>query len=101
MDAYFETSSTLAKSKIGALTSSIMASTSEVDELVSAIAAGSSELQDATAIREKEAADFAKNEAGLMDSIDLHDGDQHAKLHGYPSSLLLCMYYTGVLGIPV
>merc|ERR1719215_2019324 len=41
-----------------------------IDELVSAIAADSSELKDATAIREKEAADFAKNEAELMDCID-------------------------------
>ena len=64
MIAYFETSSTLAKSTIGALTSSIMASTSKIDELVSAIAADSSELQDATAIREKEAADFAKKKRG-------------------------------------
>jgi len=58
------------ESKIGALTSSIMVSTSKIDKLVSAIAADSSELKDATAIREKEAADFAKNEAELMDCID-------------------------------
>merc|ERR1719433_1883943 len=47
-----------------------MASTSKIDELVAAIAADDAELKDATAIREKEAADFAKNEAELMDCID-------------------------------
>merc|ERR1719215_510393 len=41
-----------------------------IDELVAAIAADDSELKDATAVRQKEAADFAKNEAELMDVID-------------------------------
>jgi len=58
------------ESKIGELTSSITVSTSKIDELVAAIAADDSELKDATAVRDKEAADFAKNEAELMDCID-------------------------------
>jgi len=55
---------------IGELTSSITVSTSKIDELVAAIAADDAELKDATTIRTKEAADFAKNEAELMDVID-------------------------------
>jgi len=58
------------ESKIGELTSSITVSTSKIDELVAAIAADDSELKDATAVRDKEAADFAKNEAELMDCVD-------------------------------
>merc|ERR1719410_832351 len=58
------------ESQIGELTSSITVSTSKIDELVAAIAADDSELKDATAVRDKEAADFAKNEAELMDCID-------------------------------
>jgi len=58
------------EAKIGDLTSSITVSTSKIDELVAAIAADDSELNDATTVREKEAADFAKNEAELMDVID-------------------------------
>jgi len=58
------------EAKIGELTSSITVSTSKIDELVAAIAADDSELKDATTVREKEAADFAKNEAELMDVID-------------------------------
>jgi len=58
------------EAKIGELTSSITVSTSKIDELVAAIAADDSELKDATTVREKEAADFAKNEAELMDCID-------------------------------
>jgi len=58
------------ESKIGELTSSITVSTSKIDELVAAIATDDSELKDATAVRDKEAADFAKNEAELMDCID-------------------------------
>merc|ERR1719351_442733 len=58
------------ESKIGELTSSITVSTSKIDELVAAIAADDTELKDATAVRTKEAADFAKNEAELMDCID-------------------------------
>merc|ERR1719362_2597151 len=58
------------EAQIGELTSSIMASTSKIDELAAAIAADDSELKDATTVREKEAADFAKNEAELMDVID-------------------------------
>merc|ERR550532_3212101 len=58
------------EAKIGELTSSITVSISKIDELVSAIAADDAELKDATAVRTKEAADFAKNEAELMDVID-------------------------------
>jgi len=58
------------EAKIGELTSGIMVSTSKIDELVAAIAADDSELKDATAVRGKEAADFAKNEGELMDCID-------------------------------
>jgi len=58
------------EAKIGELTAGIMVSTSKIDELVAAIAADDSELKDATAVRGKEAADFAKNEAELMDCID-------------------------------
>jgi len=56
--------------KIGELTSSITVSISKIDELAAAIAADDSELKDATTVRGKEAADFAKNEAELMDCID-------------------------------
>jgi len=55
---------------IGELTSSITVSISKIDELVAAIAADDAELKDATGVRTKEAADFAKNEAELMDVID-------------------------------
>merc|ERR1719264_641619 len=58
------------EAKIGELASSITVSTSKIDELVAAIAADDSELKDATTVREKEAADFAKSEAELMDVID-------------------------------
>jgi chaperonin cofactor prefoldin len=58
------------EAQIGELTSSISVSTSKIDELVAAIAADDSELKDATTVRTKEAADFAKNEAELMDCID-------------------------------
>jgi len=58
------------EAKIGELTSSITVSVSKIDELVAAIAADDSDLKDATAVREKESADFAKNEAELMDCID-------------------------------
>merc|ERR1719150_1160853 len=56
--------------KIGELTSSITVSISKIDELVAAIAADDAELKNATTVREKEAADFGKNEAELMDVID-------------------------------
>merc|ERR1719511_309604 len=51
------------ESQIGELTSSITVSVAKIEELVAAIAADDSELKDATTVREKEAADFAKNEA--------------------------------------
>merc|ERR1719150_2891616 len=58
------------EAKIGELTSSITVSMSKIEELMAAIAADDSELKEATTVREKEAADFAKNEAELMDVID-------------------------------
>jgi len=58
------------EAKIGELTSSITVSTSKIEELVAAIAADDAELKDATTVRTKEAADFANNEAELMDVID-------------------------------
>jgi len=58
------------EAKIGELTSSISVSMSKIDELVAAIAADDAELKDATTVREKEAAEFAKNEGELMDVID-------------------------------
>jgi len=65
-----ETKKEKLEAKIGELTSSISVSTSKIDELVAAIAADDAELKDATTVREKEAADFAKNEGELMDVID-------------------------------
>merc|ERR1719422_650152 len=50
------------EAKIGELTSSITVSVSKIEELVAAIAADDAELKNATAIRKKENADFAKNE---------------------------------------
>merc|ERR1719367_160858 len=55
---------------IGELTSTISVCTSKIDDLVAAIASDDGELKDATTVRGKEATDFAKNEAELMDVID-------------------------------
>merc|ERR1719367_357543 len=55
---------------IGELTSTISVCTSKIDDLVAAIATDDGELKEATTVRGKEAADFAKNEAELMDVID-------------------------------
>merc|ERR1719305_791177 len=44
-------------------------SASKIEDLAAAISADSSELKEATAVREKEAADFAASEAELVDSV--------------------------------
>merc|ERR1719359_1855547 len=45
------------------------ASASKVEDLAAAITADGTELKEATAVREKEAADFAASEAELVDSV--------------------------------
>merc|ERR1719296_312100 len=55
---------------IGKLTSDISECDSNIDALVKSIATATKELKDATEIREKEAGEFAKDEAELMDTID-------------------------------
>jgi len=55
---------------IGKHTGDIEASTAKIGELAGSIATDDSDLNDATLIREKEAADFAANEAELVDAID-------------------------------
>jgi len=58
------------EANIGQLSSNIAASGSKIDELAASVSTGEAELTDATAIRDKEAADFAASEAELVDSID-------------------------------
>jgi hypothetical protein len=58
------------EAEIANLAASIAASSSEIDSLAAKIAADESELKDATLIREKEAGEFAANEADLMETID-------------------------------
>jgi len=58
------------EAKIGELSGDIAASGSEIESLAAAIATGEAELRDATAIRTKEAADFAASEAELVEAID-------------------------------
>merc|ERR1719162_2968305 len=55
---------------IGELSSNIAVSSAKIEELAGSLASGQSELKDATAIREKEAEDFASAEGALVDSID-------------------------------
>merc|ERR1719189_2437090 len=55
---------------IGKLTSDIAASDDKIAQLAADIAVDTKDLKDATLIREKEAADFAAEEAELVDSID-------------------------------
>merc|ERR1719162_2808276 len=55
---------------IGELSSNIAVSSAKIEELAGSLGSGQSELKDATAIREKEAADFASAEGELVDSID-------------------------------
>ncbi|CAK0816103.1 unnamed protein product, partial [Prorocentrum cordatum] len=58
------------EASIGKLTSDIAVSEGKIEELVASIATQTKDLTDATAIRKKEASEFAANEAELMDSID-------------------------------
>merc|ERR1719189_981308 len=55
---------------IGKLTNNIAVSDDTIAQLVASIATDTNDLKDATLIREKEAADFAAEEAELVDSID-------------------------------
>merc|ERR1719272_1452246 len=55
---------------IGKHTGDIEASTAQIGDLAGSIATDDKDLNDATLIREKEAADFAANEAELVDAID-------------------------------
>jgi len=61
------------EAKLGELGASIGASNTKIDELSGAIAADTAELKDATALREKEAADFAASEEELMADLDTLD----------------------------
>merc|ERR1719382_563203 len=58
------------EASIGKLTSDVSVCESKIEELVASIATQTKDLTDATVIREKEAAEFAANEAELMDAID-------------------------------
>jgi len=55
---------------IAELGSRIATAGTKIEELAGSIASGESELKDATAIREKETAEFAASEAELVDAID-------------------------------
>jgi|Transcript_78751 hypothetical protein len=59
--------------KIGELSSDIDVGESKIEELAGAIATNEAELKDATAIRNKEAADFAVSEKELVDTVDTLD----------------------------
>jgi len=61
------------EAKIVELSGNIGASDTKVGELGAAIASDSKELKEATAIRDKEAAEFAKAEAELVDTVDTLD----------------------------
>jgi hypothetical protein len=61
------------EAKIGELSSAIDVSESKIEELAGAISTSESDLKDATAIREKEAADFAASEKELVDAVDTLD----------------------------
>jgi len=56
---------------IAKTTSDAGASASKIEDLAAAISADGSELKEATAVREKEAADFAASEAELVDSVGI------------------------------
>merc|ERR1719503_20440 len=56
--------------EVGEATASIATSTTKIEELSASIASDTKELKEATAIRDKEAADFAKSEAELVDTVD-------------------------------
>merc|ERR1719502_2400108 len=56
--------------KIDELASDIEVAESKIEDLAKAISTNEGELKEATAIREKEAADFAASEKELMDTVD-------------------------------
>lgn len=58
------------EANIGELSASIGDSNTQIEKLTGSIAADEKELAEATAIREKEAADFAAAEGELMDDVD-------------------------------
>merc|ERR1719461_2184948 len=68
------TTATAKKEKLGAeisqLTADIEASTGRIEDLAGSIASDEKDLKDATDIHNKEAADFAANDAELSDDID-------------------------------
>jgi len=71
----FEIKSTTSKkeklqSSIDKLTSQVTVCDSKIGKLVESAAASSKDLEAATAIRQKEAAEFEANEAELMDTVD-------------------------------
>merc|ERR1719261_565973 len=59
--------------KIDELASEIEVSSSKIEDLAKAISTNEGELKEATAIREKEAADFAASEKELMETVDTLD----------------------------
>jgi hypothetical protein len=59
--------------KIEELSSDIEVAESKIEELATAISTNEGELKDATAIREKEAEDFAAAEKELMETVDTLD----------------------------
>jgi len=58
------------EANIGELDASIGESNTKIEKLTGSIAADEKELEEATAIRDKEAADFAAAEGELMDDVD-------------------------------
>merc|ERR1719231_1497371 len=58
------------EAKIGQLSSDISTGTSKIEDLTEAISAAEKELAEATAVREKEEADFKAEEAELVDGVD-------------------------------
>lgn len=61
------------EAQIGELDASIGDSNTQIEKLTGSIAADEKELEEATAIRDKEAADFAAAEGELMDDVDTLD----------------------------
>jgi peptidoglycan hydrolase CwlO-like protein len=61
------------EAQIGELDASIGDANSQIEKLTGSIAADEKELEEATAIRDKEAADFAAAEGELMDDVDTLD----------------------------
>jgi len=59
--------------KIGELTSDIEVAESKIEDLAAAISTNEGELNEATAIRTKEAADFAASEKELVETVDTLD----------------------------